>query len=80
MVYLDEVIVYSQDFSGHLDHLEKVFKALGRYGLKLRPEKCRLFQKKVKFLGHEVSSQGIATDSEKVIAVQGWRPLPRSGK
>lgn len=57
MVYLDDVIIYSKDFSTHLDHLEKVFKALGRYGLKLRPEKCKLFQKKVKFLAHEVSSQ-----------------------
>ena len=72
MVYLDGVIVYSQDFSAHLDHLEKVFEAFGRYGLKLRPERFKLFQKKVKFLGHEVSSQGVAPDPEKVIAIQSW--------
>lgn len=56
LVYLDDAIVFSKDFAAHLDHLEKVFQALGHYGLKLRPEKCKLFQKKVKFLGHKVSS------------------------
>ena len=63
MVYLDDVIVYSQDFSAHLDYLKKVFEAL---------RNCKLFQKRVKFLGHEVSSQGVAPDPEKVIAIQGW--------
>lgn len=72
MVYLDDVIVFSKDFSAHLNHLENVFQALGRYGLKLRPDKCRLFQKQVKLLGHKVSSQGVAPDPEKVIAVQNW--------
>lgn len=50
------------------------WSALGRYSLKLRPEKCKLFQKKVKFLGHEVSSQGVAPDLEKVVAIQSWTP------
>lgn len=65
LVYLDDVIVFSKDFSAHLDHLEKVFQALGLYGLKLCPGKCQLFQKQVKFLGHKVSSQGVAPDPEK---------------
>lgn len=47
--------------------------------LKLSPKKCSLFQKEVKYLGHIVSSRGIATDPEKVEAVQSW-PTPRDSK
>lgn len=57
LVYLDDVIVYSKNFTEHLDHLETVFQALGHYGLKPRPEKCWLFQKQVKFMGHIVSKR-----------------------
>lgn len=72
LVYLDDVIVYSPDFESHLQHLEQVFRALDKYGLKLQPDKCQLLRKEVKFLGHVVSAAGIAVDPEKVAAVQGW--------
>lgn len=39
LMYLDNVIAYSPDFPSHLRHLEEVFRAMERYGLKLRPEK-----------------------------------------
>lgn len=56
------IIVYSKNFTEHLDHLET---ALGRYGLKPRPKKCWLFQKEVKFMGHIVS-KGVSPDPDKV--------------
>ncbi|XP_039505665.1 uncharacterized protein LOC120461506 [Pimephales promelas] len=77
LVYLDDVIVFSPDFHTHLHHLEGVFRAMEKYGLKLRPEKCQLLRKEVQFLGHRVSAVGISPDPEKVAAVQGWEP-PRT--
>lgn len=77
LVYLDDIIVFSPDFQTHLHHLENVFRTMERYGLKLRPDKCQLFQKEVQFLGHRVSAAGISPDPEKVTAVQGWEP-PRT--
>lgn len=74
LIYLDDVIVYSVDFMTHLSHLEAVFEALWKYGLKLRPEKCQLFQRQVKFLGHLVSAEGVAPDPQKVAAVHDWEP------
>lgn len=47
LVYLDDVIVYSPDFESHLQHLEKVFQAMEKYGLKLQPDKCHLLQREV---------------------------------
>lgn len=74
LVYLDDVLVFSQDFPTHLYHLEQVFQAMEKYGLKLRPEKCQLFRREVKFLGHCVSQKGVAPDPEKVSAVREWEP------
>nr|XP_054592228.1 uncharacterized protein LOC129157094 [Nothobranchius furzeri] len=36
LVYLDDVIIYSADFSSHLQHLDEVFQRLVQHGLKLR--------------------------------------------
>ncbi|KAL7837443.1 hypothetical protein SRHO_G00271540 [Serrasalmus rhombeus] len=72
LVYLDDAIVYSVDFTAHLAHLEAVFQSLEGYGLKLRPEKCHLFQREVKFLGHCVSGKGISPDPAKISAVEDW--------
>lgn len=74
LVYLDDLILFSVDFTAHLQHLEEVFRALQRYGLKLRPEKCQLFRNEVKFLGHCVSKEVVAPDPDKVSAVQEWPP------
>ncbi|KAF7702581.1 hypothetical protein HF521_001864, partial [Silurus meridionalis] len=54
LVYLDDVIVYSVDFTTHLHHLEQVFQRLSQHGLKLRTDKCQFLQRQVKFLGHVV--------------------------
>ena len=50
---------------------------LSRAGLKLKPEKCKFFQKSVQFLGHVISEHGIGTDPEKTRAVAEW-PVPTS--
>lgn len=59
----------------NLGHIEDVFRRLEAHGLKLQPDKCRLFQHKVHYLGHVVSQKGVMTDPEKVEMVQSW-PRP----
>ncbi|KAL1278784.1 hypothetical protein QQF64_025457 [Cirrhinus molitorella] len=60
----------------HLIRLEEVFKRLQQEGLKIKLSKCNFFQKQVKYLGHLVSEQGVATDPDKVAAVKEWsRPV-----
>lgn len=46
-------------------------------GLKLKGSKCKLFQKSIKYLGHVISEQGVATDPDKVAVVKNW-PIPKS--
>lgn len=77
LVYLDDVIVYSPDFDSHLRHLEEVFRAMEKYGLKLQPNKCHLLRREVNFLGHVVSAAGVSVDPGKVSAVKDWK-APRT--
>ena len=40
--------------------------------MKLNPEKCTLFQKEVKFLGHVVNEDGVSTDPDKTMVIREW--------
>ena len=69
-VYIDDVIVFSKTVEEHLDHLAQVFNRLRKIGLKLHPQKCSFTHPKVLYLGHIISSEGIAPNPDKVRAVR----------
>lgn len=79
LVYLDDLLVYSSTFTDHLERLETVFKRLKDTGLKVKVEKCHFLQPEVRFLGHQVSAQGVSADPDKVSAVEQW-PTPSTLK
>lgn len=66
LLYLDDIVVFSTSFQQHLERLEMVLGRLQQYNLKLKLQKCHLFQTEVKYLGHIISAEGVATDPEKV--------------
>ena len=73
LVYLDDIIIYSKGADEHRRRLEEVLGRLSAAGLKLKPAKCQLMRRSVTFLGHVVSSSGVATDPEKIGAVREWQ-------
>jgi hypothetical protein len=75
VVFLDDVLVYSQGLEEHVKHMEQVFKLLGQHQLKLKLSKCLFGQEKLEFLGHVISSTGVATDPNKVKIILEW-PQP----
>lgn len=79
LVYLDDIIVFSKSFDEHLENLGKVIKCLKEADLKINPQKCNLFKDQVKFLGHVVSAEGVATDPSKTESVMNW-PTPKNVK
>src|SRR6266498_12116 len=66
MVYLDDIIIFSQTIDEHLQHMRKVLEALRQVGLKLKLEKCEFAKKQLKYLGFIVGEFGIKPDLEKV--------------
>ena len=77
LVYIDDIIAFSRTEEEMLTRLEVIFQKLQQVGLKLEVSKCQFFCKKVRYLGHEISESGIATDSEKIRVVKEW-PVPKS--
>ena len=52
VVYVDDIVVYSNNMADHLTHLQEIFDRLKKAGLKLKPSKCHFAAKEVKYLGH----------------------------
>ena len=69
LTYLDDVLVYSPTFHGHLASLSRVFDCLRQHGMKLKPEKCSFCLYQVKYLGYLISYQGISPDPSNVSAI-----------
>ena len=74
IIYLDDIIDFSQSPEGHL-RLSAVFDKLRAAGLKINPSKCKLLRKLTKFLDNVVSSEGISTDPNNNQAVIEWPRL-----
>ena len=69
LCYLDDVLVFGRTEQESLERLELVFQRLREHNLKLSPAKCKFLRRSVKFLGHVISQEGIATDPDKVQAI-----------
>ena len=77
IVYLDDIIIFSDTKEEHLKRLEAVFQKLCAAGLKLKPSKCFFFREEIEYLGHVVSGKGISANPKKVEAVAKW-PTPKT--
>ena len=79
LIFLDDILIFSESFDEHLSRLDAVFSRLHKHGLKLKASKCEFFKSSVTYLGHVVSEKGIETDPEKIAALTTW-PEPQTVK
>ena len=75
LCYLDDLLVFSQTWEEHLQHIREVLSKLSSVGLKLKPSKCRWGMTSTIFLGHLISREGISPDPEKIRAIEQY-PRP----
>ena len=69
LIYLDDLIVFSQMEEEHLHRLCVIFDQLREYNLKLKPSKCSLFKEKINYLAHQVSKQGVSPSDTNLKAI-----------
>ena len=76
LAYLDDINVLGKSFDDHLQKLEEVLLRFRKYNLKLKPKKCFLCRREVKFLGKLCTKEGLLINPLKVEAVKKW-PVPK---
>ena len=69
LVYIDDIVIYSKSFNEHVDHIDKVLKAVSKSGLTLSPPKCHFAYQSLALLGQKVSRLGMSTNKAKVDAI-----------
>ena len=72
VVFVDDILIYSQLERKHEDHLRLVLQLLRDHQLYSQFSKCKFWLTGVRFLGHVVLASGVSVDPEKVEAVMSW--------
>ena len=66
VMFIDDILIYSENEAGHAEHLRIVLSKLREHKLYAKFSKCEFWLKKVPFLGHIFSQDGISVDPSKV--------------
>jgi hypothetical protein len=77
VVYLDDILIYSETYEEHVRHVREVLARLRKFALYASLKKCFFFQQEVEFLGYIVSTAGVSIDPSRIATVVDW-PVPRS--
>ena len=73
IVFIDDILVYSHTVEEHEIHLKIALVKLREKKLYAKFSKCEYWLRKVAFLGHVVSEEGIFVDLSKVGAISQWK-------
>jgi hypothetical protein len=72
IVFLDDIIFYSKFEKEHEQQLRMVLQVLKEHQLYENLSKCSFYQRKIHYLGHIISQEGIVVDLEKTKSIDGW--------
>ncbi|KAL0373214.1 UNVERIFIED_CONTAM: Retrovirus-related Pol polyprotein from transposon.6 [Sesamum calycinum] len=77
LIFFDDILVYSKDWPSHLLHLHQVLQVLSDHCLFAKFPKCLFGVDSIDYLGHTISTNGLAADSSKLRVIADW-PAPSS--
>ena len=73
LCYVDDILIATKTVEQHLERLSSVFQKLAKAGLKLKPKKCVIMSKSIKYLGRIIDQDGCKPDPEAVEVVKNWQ-------
>ena len=76
---LDDVIIFSEDPSKHVEHIRSILQVLRDNKLYAKVQKCEFNKQEMTFVGYQVSPAGIGMDPAKIKSILEW-PVPTSVK
>ena len=69
IIYVDDVILYSNSQQEALAHCELLFQRASTYGIQFKPSKCILLSTSLDILGHHISSEGRKRTNSGITAI-----------
>ena len=79
IAYLDDLLIFTKRLPAHLQTLRQVLQMHRDAGIKIKASKTKLFQRKITYLGHRVSKEGIEMEPSYVQRIVQW-PTPSTVK
>jgi hypothetical protein len=72
VVFLDDILIYSQIEEEHERHLSLVLDSLRKNQFYAKLKKCAFLLSEVAFLGHVINQHGISVDPKNVASMVNW--------
>lgn len=66
LVYMDDILIFSENIEEHVEHLKTILTQLTRANLKLPIDKCEFAKGEIEFLGHVINSEGLKPSQRKI--------------
>ena len=79
VIYLDDILIYSESVKKYIIYIQKVFTCLKKARLLFKPKKYEFYKNEVTFLGFVVGKKGIKINPKKIRAILKW-PQPITAK
>ena len=79
VVYLDNILIYSNNPKQHTKHIWEVLQWLQKHSLYAKAKKCEWHCNSVEFLGYIMSSEGLTMADNKICTILDW-PKPQKVK
>ena len=76
IVYLDDILIYSDDETSHVQHVRDILQQLCQHSLFAQEDKCLFHTTSVEYLSYMLSPEGLTMADDKVKCIQDW-PEPR---
>ena len=72
VIYLNNILIYSNNMSEHYQHVKEVLKCLCKTSLYAKAEKCKFHSESVEYLGYILSPSSLTMSNDKVKIIQDW--------
>jgi len=72
IVYLDDVLIYSNTIQQHRKDVNNILKAIQKSGMNVKPSKCEFDKSETEYLGFIIGQEGVKTDPVKTQDIWDW--------
>ena len=72
LFFFDDILIFSESYKEHLEHLQLVFEALRKHQLYAKISKCTFAQDRVEYLGYVIPAEGPCKPERSICPSRGF--------